>query len=237
MQSAGIEEAFRSGQLLLEKVPSAPSEAAEGTPLAVMILVGVSVVAAILLLKRFLSIIPLLADSVFRARGSASLENSVRSSHDRNLIAQVLVIPMVLITYRYRLYDAAFLRDLPSNWRVLAIGGVIGAWLLLRLIMYFWLKPRRRYDFYQLARRSGFTYWILLSLLVLLSAGILALFRIPDASIRLVLYIEILTVYLVFLLRRAQILSISCNPLRTFLYLCGLEILPSAVLVISGVLL
>ena len=238
MPNGGIDQAFRSGELLLGQEPSGEGVLqAATTPLAVMILIAVFVVAAILLLKRFLSILPELTDSVFRARGSASLENSVRSSHDRNLIALVLVIPMILVTYRYRLYDATFLRDLAGNWRVLAVAGVITAWLLLRLVMYFWLKPRRRYDFYQLSRRLGFTYWILLSILVLLTIGILALSGTSDSTVRLVIYVEILAVYLVFLLRRAQILSISCNPVRTFLYLCGLEILPAAALVISAVVL
>lgn len=238
MPNAGIEEAFRSGELLLNQVPSAQEGLAEsGTPVAVTVLVGLFVIAAILLLKRFLNILPLLADSIFRARGSASLEGSVRNLHDRNLIAGVMLIPLVLITYRYRLYDAAFLRDLSDNLRLLSIAGVLVAWLILRLLLYLWMKPRRRYDFYQLSQRSGYTFFILLMLLVLITVGILMLTGCEDATIRWAVYAEMGLSYLVFLFRRAQILSLSCNPVRTFLYLCGLEILPTAALVVSAVIL
>ena len=43
------------------------------------------------------------------------LETSVRASNDRRLVAAVLLLPAALITYRYRLYDAAFLRDLSEG--------------------------------------------------------------------------------------------------------------------------
>ena len=239
MLSEGIEQAFRSGELLLPVEPSAPLETvpASGVPVAVTVMMALFVVAAILLLRNFLQILPLLADSIFRARGSTSLESSVRSSGDRNLIALVLTIPMILLAYRYRLYDPDFVQGMGDSARLLCVGGAIAAWILLRAILYVWFKPKRRYDFYQLSYRSGFTYWILLSIVMLLTSGILFLFGTPDRMIRIVLYAEIFTGFSVYLFRRAQILSLSCNHLRTFLYLCGLEILPAAALVISAVIL
>ena len=97
----------------------------------VMILVTLSVVAGMLLMDRFLNLLPLLADSIFRARGSSSLENSVRANHDRAVMAFYLMVPALLVIYRYRLYNPAFLRDLPDPWRLLALAGVFGGWVLL----------------------------------------------------------------------------------------------------------
>ena len=230
---------FRSGRLLLETVPSAGSvpSGAEETPLAVMVLVSGFVVLGILLLPRFLSLVPLLADSVLRARGSSALENSVRSNNDRNLIALVLLVPALLLVHRYRLYDPAFLRALDPSWRLAALAGVMGGWLLLRYLLYLWMRPRRRYDYYQMARRVGYTWFILGMLLVLVTVGILTLAGSPDWLVRLLLYGELGVVYLLFLLRRAQILSLSCNHLRTFLYLCGLEFAPLALLLVPAVAL
>jgi len=49
--------------------------------------------------------------------------------------------------------------------------------------------------------------------------------------------VEAGVLYLIYLLRRAQILSMSCNSLTTFLYLCGLELLPAALMVVPAVVL
>jgi hypothetical protein len=103
--------------------------------------------------------------------------------------------------------------------------------------MYSFLKPRRNNDFYCLSRRTAYTYFILLVVLALLTTGILALFGCENAVIQKVLQVEIFTLYFAFLVRRAQILALFCNPLRTFLYLCALEILPSAALIVSAIVL
>ncbi len=201
------------------------------------VLVIVSVLLEVTMLKRFLLFFPYLADSFLRTRGSAVLESSVRVSTDRNILALTLLLPAVLLMYRYRLYDPIFLQNLSPNLYMLSLLGVLMAYLMLRLLLYVLLKPRRRFDFYRLAHRAGYTYFILLMLLLLVTVGVLALVHCNDLTIRRFIYIETIAVYAVFLLRKAQILSMSCNPLRTFLYLCGLEFLPTSLLVLSAVLL
>ena len=233
-----FQEPFTSGSLLLDTTPSDCAPVITGgLPVLFIVLTVAFILAAILFMPRFMSLAPLLFDSLFRARGSVSLENSVRYSNDRRLVASVLLIPAALLTYRYRLYDADFLLGLSEGWRLLAILGVFLVYAIVRLLIYSLLMPRRNNDFYRLARRTSYTYFILLVNLALVSTGILALFRCEDAVIRQVLYAETILLYLSFLVRRAQILALSCNPLRTFLYLCGLEIVPTAALVVSAVLL
>ena len=233
-----LQALFKSGKLLLENTADAPATVnVEGAPVLFVVLTVSFILAAILLLPRFISLAPQLFDSLFRARGSVSLENSVRASNDRRLVALVLLIPAALLTYRYRLYDAAFLQEMSDAWRLACIIGVIFAYALLRLAVYALLRPRRNNDFYRLARRTSYTYFILLMVLSLIVVGVLSLFRCEDAVIRQVLYVEFIFLYLSFLGRRAQILALSCNHLRTFLYLCGLEIVPTAALIVSAVLL
>jgi hypothetical protein len=233
-----ILEAFKSGKLLLPDVPAGVQEAAGApVPISVSILVAVFVLLMIVLLPTFLQLLPFIADSLLRARGSAALENSVRVSRDRNTVALVMMLPAFLLAFRYRLYDPSFISAHTGDTRLWLIGACLTGYLLLRLFIYLLLKPRRRYENYQVAHHASFTFFILMVLLLLLTAGILSLFKIQDSAMRVVLYAETAFVYLVFLLRRTQILSSSCNHFRTFLYLCALELIPSAALIVSAVLL
>lgn len=233
-----LQEVFKQGELLLPVNPSPSAEAAgSGTPLVGAIFVVLYVVVTLVLLPAFLHIIPALVDSLFRARGSTSLENSVRQNRDRLLVAVSLLLPADLIMFRYRFYNPSFLEGLSDDMRLLSIMGVFGIYLLVRLIMYLWLMPRRRNDMYKLAHRTAYTYFILLMILILVTAGILTLVGADDSIFRTFIAIEFLVVYVLFLARRAQILSLSCNPLTTFLYLCALEILPTLLFVSSAVFL
>ena len=233
-----LEEPFVSGRLLLENTPSGNAPVvAESVPVLFTILAVAFVLASFLFLPRLVSLAPLLFDSLFRARGSVSLENSVRYSNDRRLLAAILLLPSSLLIYRYRLWDADFVQGMSEGWRLVVIIGVFTVFFLFRLFMYALCKPRRQLDFYRLSRRTAYTYFILLAILTLFTAGLLALIGCNDLLIKKVLLLETAFVYLVFFLRRAQILALSCNPLRTFLYLCALEILPVAALVVSAILL
>ena len=233
-----FEDAFRTGRLLLSQEPSASTPAAtEGIPFVGAVLVVCFVLLAIIFLRSFLDVLPYLADSVLRARGSTALENSVRVSRERNVIALILLIPACLLLYRYRIYDPGFVQGIDTDIRMLIVAGAFFAYLLLRFLLYLWLRPRRRYDNYQMSYRAGYTFFILLLLLVLPTVGLLYLFHASDLSFRTLILVETGTIYLLYLLRRGQILSASCNPLTTFLYLCALELLPTGLLVASATLL
>ena len=231
-------EPFTSGQLLLPETPPEVLQAPEPAfSWAASLLVALSVLLFLLTLRSFLSILPYLADSVFRARGSAALEGSVRVSRDRNLIAAVFLLPAFLLIYRYRLVDIAWFDTLSPDFRLLAVAGVFLGFLVLRFLLYLWLRPRRRLDEYQTAYRTGYTLFIFLMILSLATVGILYLLGAPDLTVKSFLLAETGVAFLENLLRRGQILSAFCKPLTTFLYLCALELLPAALLVIPAVIL
>ena len=209
----------------------------ETAPLSMQIAVVVFVVLAIVVMKRFLQVLPFLLDSMFRARGSSALEGSVRVSHDRNLIALVLLIPAVVAAYRFRLWDPSFLERFSPDARFGLVAAAIVAFLLLRYLLHLWLKPRRHADSWWLGYRTGHTWFILLMLIMLPTVGILDLVNVNDFTVKWFIIIELGLVYALFLFRKAQILVLSCNPLLTFLYLCALEILPASMLVVSALLL
>ena len=203
----------------------------------VNIIVVVFVAVALALLPTFFHLAPYLADAVFRARGSEALEFSVSVTRDRNMFAYLLIVPAVLIMSRYRLYDPDFMQQFSGEMHLLACAGVLAAYLLLRVLLYIILKPRRHYEYFRLAHRAIYTFFILLMLMALPAIGLLTVIDANDVIIRSVLYVLLAAVYLVFIVRKAQILSLSCNGLRTFLYLCGLELFPTAALIVSAVVL
>ncbi len=232
------EEPFRTGRLLLDSVSSADVAAAEpGVPVLFSVLVVVFVLLFLLTVRNFLQVLPFIADSFLRARGSVALENSVKVSRDRNLVAIVLTIPAVLLMSRFGMYEPSFIAGMGSNVKLSLVASMFLGFLLVRYLLYRAFFPRKRYDNYQLSYRSGFTYFILLMLLVLVSAGILWLFNVNDLFMRNFIIAEAAAVYLIFLVRRAQILSLSCSVLTTFLYLCALELLPAGLWISVAVFL
>ena len=205
--------------------------------MVVNIVMVLFVALALFVLPTFFHLAPYLSDAVFRARGSEALEFSVRVTRERNTVAFILLIPAVLIMSRYRLYDPDFFQYFQGDWRLLACFTVLLTYLLVRLVLYWTLRPRRRMDNYRLAHKLIHTFFILFMLLALPAIGILTIIDANDMVIRTVLYILLAFTYLVFLVRKAQILSLSCDGLQTFLYLCALEILPIGALVVSAVVL
>ena len=152
-----LEEPFVSGRLLLENTPSGNAPVvAESVPVLFTVLAVAFVLASFLFLPRLVSLAPLLFDSLFRARGSVSLENSVRYSNDRRLLATILLLPSSLLIYRYRLWDADFVQGMSEGWRLVVIIGVFAVFFLFRLFMYALCKPRRQLDFYRLSGDLGF---------------------------------------------------------------------------------
>ena len=231
------DDVFRSGRLLLPDTPPEAAAPVESVPLAGTILVVVTILLFLLAIRSFLNVLPYLRDSISRARGSAALENSVKVSRDRNLVAAVFLLPTILLAFRYRLYDPAFLQGWEPDFRLLAVAGAFVGFLLLLYLLYRWLRPRRRYDEYQMAYRSGYTFFILLMLLALVTVGVLYVVGADDLMVKRFLLVETGVVYLVYLLRKGQILSVSCKPLTTFLYLCALELLPAGLLAGSAAIL
>ena len=205
--------------------------------MVVNIIMVLFVALALFLLPTFFHLAPYLADAVFRARGSEALEFSVSVKRERDTIAIVLLIPALMIMSRYNLYNPSFIASLPEVWHLAACAGALTAYLLLRMVLYFAFKPKRHFDYYRLAHRAVFTFFILFMLLALPALGIMTIAHANEVVIKTVLYILLAIAYLLFLVRRAQILSLSCGGFTTFLYLCALEFLPTALLVVSAVVL
>ena len=74
-------------------------------------------------------------------------------------------------------------------------------------------------------------------LIALPALGLLTVVDANDVIIRSVMYVLLVVVYFVFIIRKAQILSLTCGGFALFLYLCALEFIPTAALIVSAVVL
>ena len=228
---------FRSGELLLPTLPPETAEAASSSSWLESALVLLSVFLIMLLMQGIFHAIGPVLRSFTRLRGTVNLEGSVRTARDRNITALALLLPFVLIVNRSGLYAPAFLASRDADTRLALFCAVVAAYLILRLLMYVLFRPRRRAELFGVARRSVWNCFILLCLVLLPLYGILVLAGVQADIVRLVIFVIVTVFYGIAFLRRGRILASFCNPLTTFLYLCGLELLPTGLLVASALVL
>ena len=235
VQVRPAQEAFRSGTLVMPTGPDAAVAAGQlawGDSITNSILICVTAIAAILTLAQLVELLPFLVGGLFRPKPIASLEDSVRHARDRNILALVSLPAFVLIVSRFGLYAPQWMAPFPPGGQTLLILAVSVGYALLRGILVALLRaPGAGYG---LAARSFYNFFIVATLTLVLSVGILTLLRTNPLVIKRICWIEIGLTYPVFLVRRTQILGNSCNQFTAFLYLCALELLPTGLLVASA---
>ena len=234
-----ISDAFIKGKLHLGDIPAGGAAAPAATPWLFTLMTAVFVVLALAFLRSFINILPYMVDNFTRARGSAALESSVRVSRDRNIIALIFILPFCLVLYRFVIYNPAYFILLPNgNLRLLIVSGAFVVYLLLRALLSAALRPRRmRGDDYTLSRRVAYTFFILLCIVMGITIAVMLVFSVNPRITRTFLIVEMSFFYLVMVLRRTQILSGSCSPFKVFLYLCGLEFLPTVLWILSATII
>ena len=205
------------------------------------ILVIAAAVLAVLSLLDYMRLSPLLAGCMLRERGNIEIEHSVSQARNRNRCAIVGVIIICILADRYGLYPAAFLNDIPAPFRAAAILGVLLAFSLLRSFLHLLIdtvaRPKLDSESRLAARRAPYNYFLAVLPLILLSVLILWLFKAPDGVVRMVIWVELAVILLITLLRKGQILMSRHTGFQTFLYLCALELLPVAAVIVSAIFL
>ena len=229
-----MEEVFKGGTLDMSASPIPGLEAlpAWGDLLTNRILAVVAILLLLAGVPDLFRLAPHLLYGFDRSRGAAALEHSLGMARTRNLVAFACVLPFCLMADRYALMRPGFWAQIPEQWSAPATLGLLAGFLLVRAFAYLVGRPRRlSTEQYATLRHNPYNYFILLTGLMLVSAGVLSLVHLPDAVIRTVLWVEMAVIYLFALLRSGQILSSFGMGFPTFLYLCGLEIIPAALMV------
>lgn len=231
---------FIQGKLEMSAVPV--QEAAQAMLWDDFLLNRVLVVAAVLIgiagLRDLLRLLPELLYCFSRPRASVSLEYNTSVVRMRNTAALISILPYCLLADRFGLFRPELWSAVPEEWSAPATVGVFLAYLLLRTVCSAIIRPPRLSGTAADAvRRSPWNYFILLTLLMLLTVGLLYIFRPSDTVVRITLYAETALFFLLSLLRSGQILASGFSGLTTILYLCGLELLPAAALAAYAVFL
>ena len=197
----------------------------------------IAVLVIIIMLKTIVSIIPSVMASFVWWKENINIESSVKLSRARDLTALTMIIPFYLTIFRYRIYNPAFMNGMPDNTRLWTLMGVFGIYGLLRYSARVLARPHRiPMKTYKAANKAAYTFFILLTLLLLAFGGIASFAGMSPEMIKAVMLWLSSLIYGLYLLRKLQIFMSSCSLFAAFLYLCALEFLPTGILVVSGMI-
>ncbi len=196
------------------------------------ILASLSILVAVILLKKMVIIFPSLLACLMRWKESVNLESSVKHSHDRDIFAIAMVIPFCLTAERFRLYDPSFFAGMNENMRIAATAGVFLAYFIIRAIASRLALPHsEKKKTYAAADKAAYTFFIVLTLVLTAMGGILSFIHADMEAVRSAMLWVSAFIYVLFLLRKMQIFVSSFPILTSFLYLCALEIIPTGLLI------
>jgi hypothetical protein len=201
------------------------------------ILALISIICIIPMLQKLVAIFPSLMACLLRWKENINLQTSMKSRTGRDMLTAAMFIPFCLCVCRFRAYCPDFMQDMSESVRLWMTIGIFATYITLRIScrVIFRLHSTSSVTFKH-ATESVRTYFIILTLLLLATAGLLSLFDVTPSHIRTAMFWISGAMYLVFLLRKTQIFLSSCNLFVSFLYLCALEILPTGVLIASAVI-
>lgn len=188
-------------------------------------------------LRSFLKIALSLWDCAVRWKGNLTLEDSIQLSRSRNWISAILFIPFCMVVHAFGLYTPDFITEAPAAFRLFMVTGVFLAYFLLRAFLN-WQLEMHRYgsSVFTAANTSFLNYHVILFFLLFLTGSVWVAITGDGTSARPVMLWEAGLTYLIHIYRRGQIFASVCDPFATFLYLCSLELLPTAALVLSALL-
>ena len=233
-----VDSAFTQGSLMLPSSPSAvPFSETAATPVSDAATL-LSLIVIMCLLRRIVEITPSLLASLIRWKESVNLSNSVKLSRDRHMIALAMVVPFCLVISKSGIYSPAFLESIGEDAGFGITLGIFALFLAVRKLLERVCAPKRRnMQMYRCACSSSYTFFILLTILLLTFWGIFSISGMDfNSSKDAILWLSS-AIYLIYLLRKTQIFASSCSIFTAFLYLYALEILPTGALVASAVIL
>ena len=201
------------------------------------ILALISTLTSILLLRRMVNIFPSLMGCTIRWKESVNLEASVKHSLDRDMLAIAMILPFCLVADRFRLYAPDFMSCLAPSIRLALTIGIFTGYILIRTLISKMVRPHKMQPkTYRTAERAAFTFFIILTIILLAMGGVMSFIKMNESVIRTAMLCVSALIYVLFMLRKLQIFASGCSFFAAFLYLCALEIVPTGVLVASAII-
>ncbi len=197
---------------------------------------GVALLAFLPVLPKFIDLLPMLWSGLFRTATCVRIEDSRKIQRSRDAVFLLGLPSFIAIVWRCGLYAPQWIDSLQAPLRLTAVTGVTAAFCLLRTALVH-IMPFRRFStkIREAAVGCPKNFWILLTFLLFVCALAEGISDIPQNTWKIITFCFTSALYLTFLVRRFQIFATDSNYLTAILYLCALEILPTALLVISAV--
>ncbi|MGM9766872.1 MAG: hypothetical protein ACI3Z0_00200 [Candidatus Cryptobacteroides sp.] len=252
-------EAFVSGQMLLEEYVPSPEDiflpsgnvnfsASVAEPLAekwsdAPVNAGVMIFSILLILlymRKFMVISRYLFGGFVRWKLIAELEHNMQMARLRDSMMFPAFVIFCTILARFSAFIPAPLEAFSPERKTLCVFGLFAALLIIRVLLIL-IAPTKRMglgrDAVTISNGAGRDFFIMMA--AALSAVLLVGTLMPgrEALMTDIARYLLLALWLVFILRKMQILSADAGLLRAFLYLCTVEIPPAAMLVVSMLIL
>ena len=168
----------------------------------------ISIIITMILLKTIVDILPSVLACIFRWKENINIESSVRLSRDRDLSAIAMLVPFCLAAYKFRIYNPHFIANLPDSTRLWAVIGVFAAYLIARKTASMLVHSRRMSQKTSAAaEKSAHTFFILLTLTILLVGSISSFLDASLNTIRLACLWLSALIYGLYLVRKLQIFA------------------------------
>ena len=197
----------------------------------------ISLLIALLLLKTMVGVFPSLIACLTRWKESVNLEASVKHSLDRDMLAIAMILPFCLVTDRFGLYAPDFMSSIDPSIRLALTIGVFTGYILIRTLISKMVRPHKMQPkTYRTAERASFTFFIVLTIILLAMGGVMSFIEMEETVIRTAMLCVSALIYALFMLRKLQIFASGCSFFAAFLYLCALEFLPTGALVASAII-
>lgn len=201
-------------------------------------IIVICAISFLLSIKKFINLLPSLIGCILRWKEAVNLEFSMKLKRDRNILTLIMMVPFCLLCWNFRLYDPDFMEGFSELIRLGITVGVFAAMLVVRFIAEWLFRGWKcDKDTYKIGLCSSRTFFIIYTILALAAAGITSLAGVNQEVSAIVVLIVIFGFYILSLLRKTQIFANSCNLFQAFLYLCGLEILPTSLVIASALIL
>ncbi len=195
------------------------------------ILALISTLVIITLLKRLVNIFPSLVACTIRWKESVNLDSSVKNAYDRDIIAMGMVLPFCLAVSRFRLYTPSFMDGMDESIRLCVTIGIFIIYDMVRRLASMMTHNRKNKKIYDVAQKSSYTFFIILSIILVALGGIMSFCHVGPETTRIAMLWVSAFIYTLSLLRKTQIFLSGFSKLTCFLYLCGLEIIPTGLLI------
>lgn len=197
-------------------------------------LMALCIIFILIFFRRFISIFPHISRGMIRWKEVLTMENNMRLSRERDSVAAVAVPVICVCVSRLDLFHASYIDPAEPGMKTLIVSGMILGFLLVRGMISLMLPARKlRSETARAAGRTAYNFIIVLSVVLLALTVVHSLSRSCAVFSVKAALISSGVLWGLFLLRKYQIMASDAGHFAAFLYLCAVEILPAAMLVVS----